>query len=201
MKKVSIFLVFCLLCATGFAQIMQGGMYNIEKEKPMPKYQPHAFGIDMSGGIAFSSNTGKINNGVSVGIDVGLFRYTWNFMPYIGWDAIKLKFQSYDGFEMAPTFQGLTGVRFCTPRFGKTKASYGYTAFRIGMAGIIADEFLDDDSNKVGFGFRAAYEAEIGLHFRRLYLFAKWSNTSQMNYLGMGLGVDFGKIVDIKKKK
>ena len=203
MKKVFILLIFCSLCATGFAQITQGGIFDIVTEKPNPKYQPHAFGIDMGVGTTFSSVEGKINrgwsdDGRSFGIDLGLFRYTWNFMPYIGWDAIKIKFQTYDVTENQITFQGLTGVRGSTPRFGKTKASYGYAAFRMGLAGIIADEFQDETYG--GFGFRIAFEAEIGLHFRRFYLFTKWSNTNQINYLGIGLGVDFGKIVEIPKK-
>ena len=199
--KIFILLAFCLFCAQSFAQINS----DTEKITSVPKYQPHAFGIEVSNGISVCNRDYHIehSSGIHYGFDVG-FRYTWNFLPYVGLDA-KLK-TAWSFMDFQPNFfHILTGIRASTPRFGSKKNVYVYGAFRLGGA-LYFEEYLalaeHGDYERYGvmkLGFTC--EFDFGIHFKHFFFGPKYSYLDNMHHLGVNVGVDIGKLVEINKKK
>jgi hypothetical protein len=175
-----------LLCATSFAQVQTG----------IVKYQPHAFGIEMSYGLGISNE--RYDDTYSFGLDASI-RYTWNFIPYVGWDVIKLKFSTNNEFEQIAYINALSGIRFATPRFGQNKTTHFYTAFRFGAA-YYKDYFTYNyvfyhPGNEFGF----TWECDLGIHLKHFFVNIKYSSLNARHYVGFGLGADIGKFVERKK--
>lgn len=195
-KKMISLACFLLFSAQGFTQVQVGEIMK----NPVLKYQPHALGIEMNNGLAIRDKTYFDFIGTTYGSDLGL-RYTWNFSPYFGWDAIKLKlFHSGNNFQIG-LINVLTGIRASTPRFGSRKIAYLYGALRLGGAYYL-DEFEIKDENIYendywGFKFGFTPELEFGIHFKHLFFGPKYSYLNRMHYIGLNLGIDIGKLVKI----
>lgn len=217
MKKLStLILFFSVFALSAFAQNVEVIIVdNVQKTDTIVKevkvkikngYQPHAVGIEASLGLG-----NDMDYGFGFGLDASV-RYTWNFIPYVGWDALKLKFFANGWFEQIGYINALSGIRFSTPRFGKSKSSHVYTAFCFGVA-YYRDaklQYRDSDSDwrgiegdYLGFeklGFTWEWDI-VGIHFRHLFMNVKYSYLNEKHYIGFGLGIDIGKLVAIQKKK
>ena len=103
MRKLSVLIFISVFSLSVFAQnrevIMVGETRKTDTivtiiEPVKPKYQPHAVGIETGPGFGF----GCMEDNMAIGLNASI-RYTWNFMPYVGWDVIKFKFSANDWFE------------------------------------------------------------------------------------------------------
>jgi len=210
MKKIIICILFNVICLSVFAQKRESILINqdiktdttvITIEPAKARYQPHAVGIEASTGYGF----GPMMD-LPLGFDASI-RYTWNIIPYIGWEVIKFKFSFNDGLEQTGYINALSGVRFSTPRFGRSKASYVYTAFRFGAA--YYNDYDYYGYNYYGYNdyyyydrFGFTWECDmVGIHFRHFFMNFKYSYLNAKHYIGYSLGVDIGKLKEIKKRK
>ena len=203
MKRLNVLIFISVFSLSVFAQDREVIIIdNVQKtdtivktiEKPKQRYQPHAVGIEVNYGFS--------------GMDGGL-RYTWNFIPYAGWDVIKLKFSTNDMFNQMAYINALSGIRASTPRFGRSKATHFYTAFRLGVAyyedifynGSWNDYWNEEDwdwDTRIGFTF----EYDLGIHFKHFYInLFKYSYLNSKHFFGLGFGVDIGKLKEFGKKE
>jgi len=224
MKKVSILILFIsIFIVSAFSQNKQNqkkqvimvidtvttktDTITIKPVLDTAMYIPHAVGIEWSWGyINKWSNMGS-NFGL-IGMDYGL-RYTWNFLPYVGWDVIKLRLSANIAPDISNStqfgFGALSGIRFATPCWGKHKSTNFYTAFRFGAAyyiNRIGNYDNDDFYTYNSFGF--TWELNLGFHFKHFFLdLFKYSYIDSAHYFGFGMGVDIGKRkpVEYGKKK
>jgi hypothetical protein len=140
-------------------------------------YQPKALGVGV---------------GLGLGFDVSV-RYTRNISPNFGVDIFNLS----GGLYVKEVWYGqlLTGRRFATNRFGRSKYIYFYTSVRAGVGYINGSYYY----NNSGFAFAA--ELEAGIHFKRFFLgaavnqgfFELGEYHSTFPFIGLRLGWDIGK--------
>jgi len=170
-----------------------------------PIYQSHTFGVEMSNGINVR-NKDYFDyvpyRGICYGFDVG-FRYTWNFLPYVGLDT-KLKTALTFRDSQFNFLSVLAGIRASTPCFGKKKTTYFFSTFRLGCA-FFGDTFEHNadytagDRDYFDFKFGFTYEFDLGIHFKYLFFGPKYSYLNSMHHIGLNVGVDICKLVEIYK--
>ncbi len=176
---------------------------NNQVRSNLPKYLPYSFGFDLSMGY--------------IGFDSGI-QFTRNFTPYIGWDVLKLKFSVYDEdeddyhyyYKNQEGISLLSGVRGSTPRFGRNKTSHVYSAFRLGICYYSRDHEYEHYSYRGGDyyhdiktdeGFSGSLEWDLGIHLSHMFFYTRVSVVDDIPFIGIGIGADFGRLVEVKTKK
>ena len=162
-----------------------------QASSPKAEYKKNVFGADIGAGSRNLKTGRQGTYKLGTTLDLGV-RYTFNFSPHFGWDAVNLKFQAVidnDGKESL--FQAMTGLRAYTPAFAQNMK--GYASLKAGYGKMLK---LDE----AGF----AYELEMGAYLAKAVSlsfvynaqsiqgkFSEQSGSFRSVYAGLRLGVAF----------
>jgi hypothetical protein len=186
---------------------------EMEEAKPVRGwYQPKAFGVDLGFMLLPNERGSKI---LSTYWNLGI-RSTRNISPNVGFDIFKLNLGvNYYHIESIDLFsfftQLLTGIRFATNRFGRSKNAYFYTSLRAGV-GLVSYDYYDHYYRNSHISLAIATELDAGIHFKYFFLGAtinhNFFNPAAYMYSpeygdvdkiirrlawGLRFGLDFGK--------
>ena len=203
-------------------------LIGVEKEEPVTSrvYYKHIIGIEGGAGIPIS-RVDEPYDGYNFHFGA---RYTYNISPYFGVEVIKLKFEkgraywendnslNSDCERNLTTVQALAGLRATTPHFGVRNNITVFTALRAGMAFSSEngyywtmggrDQIRYYQNNELK-RFRPAFEWDIGVQYKRVYLAASLNGFRVTDLLhrdwrqifpfhGIKIGVDIARWMPVE---